>query len=348
VGISFYTFQTLSYTIDIYRRQLEPTRNPLAFFTFVSFFPQLVAGPIERASHLLPQFLKHRTFDYDIAKTGVQLIVWGLFKKMVIADNAAIIVQGIFAGYEDQGSISLIVGMLLFTFQIYCDFSGYSDIAIGTGRLFGFDLMTNFKFPYLSRNISDFWKRWHISLSTWFRDYLYIPLGGSKVSKNLALRNIFIVFLVSGFWHGANWTFIFWGLVHGLLYIPLFVKTKYSDEQKEPTDLRIVMNTLAIFVFVCFAWIFFRSESVADSFNYIAGMFTDAGSGSFFSSTTKYKVITAISFVGIVILMLIEFSFFRKHKIEVRLPSYGLVMLLLAIFYFGALKDHSSFIYFQF
>ncbi len=348
VGISFYTFQTLSYTIDIYRRQLEPTRNVLAFFTFVSFFPQLVAGPIERASHLLPQFLRKRAFDYSNAGSGIQLIVWGLFKKMVIADNAAIIVQGIFSGYEGQNSISLIVGMLLFTFQIYCDFSGYSDIAIGTGRLFGFDLMTNFKFPYLSRNISDFWKRWHISLSTWFRDYLYIPLGGSKVSKNMALRNIFIVFLVSGFWHGANWTFIFWGLVHGLLYIPLFVKTKYTENKKEPTNFRVVLNTLAIFIFVCFAWIFFRSDSVADSFKYIAGIFTDAGSGSFFTSTTKYKVITAISFVGIFFLMLIEFSFFRKKKIEVRLPAYGLVVLLLSIFYFGALKDHSSFIYFQF
>ncbi|MGB3591986.1 MAG: MBOAT family O-acyltransferase [Nonlabens sp.] len=349
VGISFYTFQTLSYTIDVYRKQLTPTRDIIAFFSFVSFFPQLVAGPIERATHLLPQFLKEREFNYQFAKTGIQLIVWGLFKKMVIADNAAIIVQGIFGDYASQNSLTLIVGMLLFTFQIYCDFSGYSDIAIGTGRMFGFDLMTNFKFPYLSKNISEFWKRWHISLSTWFRDYLYIPLGGSKVSQGMALRNIFIVFLVSGFWHGANWTFIFWGFIHGLLYIPMFVKSKSAKSQITPdSQLKTVLNGIFIFTFVCFAWIFFRSESVTDSFNYITGIFTNSGSGKFFLSTTKYSVITAISFAFIVVMMLIEYSFYRKGKFEVKLPAYGLVALLLCIFYAGALKDHSSFIYFQF
>ncbi len=348
VGISFYTFQTLSYTIDVYRKQLEPTTNIISFFTFVSFFPQLVAGPIERATHLLPQFLIKRSFNYATAVSGVQLIVWGLFKKMVIADNSAIIVQGIFSSYESQSPISLIVGMLLFSFQIYCDFSGYSDIAIGTGRLFGFDLMTNFKFPYLSKSISEFWKRWHISLSTWFRDYLYIPLGGSKVSQAMALRNIFIVFLVSGFWHGANWTFIVWGLIHALLYIPMFVRSKKNDSLKSVTALRNTLNGIFIFIFVCFAWVYFRSDTVTDATRYIINIFDASGNSSFFSSTSKYQIITLISLLSIIFLMAVEYYNYKRNNYEVRIKSKWLVLICIIICFVGAFKDHASFIYFQF
>ena len=347
VGISFYTFQTLSYTIDVYRKQLKPTTNLVSFFTFVSFFPQLVAGPIERATHLLPQFLIKRSFDYATAVTGVQLIIWGLFKKMVIADNSAIIVQGIFSNYESQSPLSLIMGMLLFAFQIYCDFSGYSDIAIGTGRLFGFDLMTNFKFPYLSKSISEFWKRWHISLSTWFRDYLYIPLGGSKVSQAVALRNIFIVFLVSGFWHGANWTFIIWGLIHALLYIPMFIKSKKKERVFVPA-WRNTINGIFIFTFVCFAWVYFRSDTVTDATNYIVNIFNANGNSSFFTSTSKYKIITLISLLSILFLMAVEFYNYQRKNYEVRIKSKWLVLICLVICFIGAFKDHASFIYFQF
>ena len=212
VGISFYTFQTLSYTIDVYKKKLEPTKDFISFAAFVSFFPQLVAGPIERATHLLPQFYKKRIFNYSVAVDGLRQILWGLFKKVVIADNCAEYANVIFNSYDDQSGMTLVFGALFFAFQIYCDFSGYSDIAIGTARLFGFDLMKNFAFPYFSRDIAEFWRRWHISLSTWFRDYVYIPLGGSRGGTSMKIRNTFIIFLVSGFWHGANWTFIIWEL----------------------------------------------------------------------------------------------------------------------------------------
>ena len=226
VGISFYTFQTLSYTIDIYRKKLEPTKDFIAFASFVSFFPQLVAGPIERATNLLPQFYKKRTFNYDYAVSGMKLILWGLVKKVVIADSCAILVNKIFANYQDESGLALCMGAIYFAFQIYCDFSGYSDIAIGTSRLFGFKLMRNFNYPYFSRDIAEFWRRWHISLSTWFRDYLYIPLGGSRGNKWFQLRNVFAIFLVSGFWHGANWTFIVWGGLNALFFIPLLLTNK--------------------------------------------------------------------------------------------------------------------------
>jgi len=218
VGISFYTFQTLSYTIDVYRGKLEPTKDFISFASFVSFFPQLVAGPIERATNLLPQFYKKRSFSYDNAVSGMKLILWGLVKKVVIADSCAILVNKIFENYHTESGLALCMGAVYFAFQIYCDFSGYSDIAIGTSRLFGFKLMRNFNYPYFSRDIAEFWRRWHISLSTWFRDYLYIPLGGSRGSKMFQLRNVFIIFLVSGFWHGANWTFIAWGGLNALFF----------------------------------------------------------------------------------------------------------------------------------
>ena len=219
VGISFYTFQTLSYTIDLYRKKLEPTQDFMAFSAFVCFFPQLVAGPIERATNLLPQFYKKRTFEYHKAVDGMRQILWGLFKKVVIADNCAEFANQIFNNSADMNGSTLVLGAIFFTFQIYGDFSGYSDIAIGTSRLFGFDLKQNFATPYFSRDIAEFWRRWHISLSTWFRDYLYIPLGGSRGGTWIKVRNTFAIFLVSGFWHGASWNFLFWGLYHGLFLI---------------------------------------------------------------------------------------------------------------------------------
>ena len=226
VGISFYTFQTMSYTIDVYRNKLKPTKDSVAFFAFVSFFPQLVAGPIERATNLLPQFYKKRTLDYNQATDGLRQILWGLFKKIVIADNCAIIVNQIFDNYTDYNASTLIIGAIFFAFQIYGDFSGYSDIAIGTSRLFGFNLMQNFAFPYFSRDIAEFWRRWHISLSTWFRDYVYIPLGGSRGGISMKIRNTFIIFIVSGFWHGANWTFIIWGALNAIYFLPLLLLNK--------------------------------------------------------------------------------------------------------------------------
>src|SRR5690606_36334354 len=223
VGISFYTFQTLSYTIDVYRGKLQPTTDFIGFSAFVSFFPQLVAGPIERATNLLPQFNRERRFDYSCATNGLRQMLWGFFKKIVIADNCAVIVNHIFENPSGVNGSTLVLGAFFFALQIYGDFSGYSDIAIGTAKLFGFNLMKNFDFPYFSRDIAEFWRRWHISLSTWFRDYLYIPLGGSRVNSTLQVRNIFIIFLVSGFWHGANWTFIVWGALNALYFLPLLL-----------------------------------------------------------------------------------------------------------------------------
>ena len=281
VGISFYTFQTLSYSIDVYRNKLEPTKNFIAFASFVSFFPQLVAGPIERATNLLPQFYKKRNFDYDLAVSGIKLILWGLFKKIVIADNCAIYVNEIFDTYQDQSSLTLIIGAIYFAFQIYGDFSGYSDIAIGTSRLFGFKLMRNFNYPCVSRAIAEFWRRWHISLSTWFKDYLYIPLGGSKGPKWKQVRNVFIIFLVSGFWHGANWTFIVWGGLNALFFLPLLLanknrvnkdivaKNKYFPSFKE------IFQIVSTFILTTLAWIFFRAETFHQALKYISGIFSN-------------------------------------------------------------------------
>ncbi|MAW65971.1 MAG: membrane-bound O-acyltransferase family protein, partial [Flavobacteriales bacterium] len=231
VGISFYTFQTLSYIIDIYRKKIKPTQSLLEFGAFVSFFPQLVAGPIERASNLLPQFKEEKKFRYyENGISGVKQILWGVFKKIVIADNCAEIVNEIFSNYDLLSGWVILYGAILFSFQIYGDFSGYSDIAIGTAKLFGFRLMQNFNFPYFSRDIAEFWRRWHISLSTWFRDYLYIPLGGSRVNTFKKVRNIFIIFVVSGIWHGANWTFVFWGAINAVLFLLLlFFKKNKSN-----------------------------------------------------------------------------------------------------------------------
>ncbi|HMB63997.1 MAG TPA: MBOAT family O-acyltransferase, partial [Eudoraea sp.] len=280
VGISFYTFQTLSYTIDVYRRKLEPTQDILAFSAFVSFFPQLVAGPIERATNLLPQFYSKRNFSYEKAADGMRQILWGLFKKIVIADNCAEYANLIFNNSDDYSGSTLIMGALFFTFQIYGDFSGYSDIAIGTARLFGFKLMQNFAFPYFSRDIAEFWRRWHISLSTWFRDYLYIPLGGSRGGTRSKIRNTFVIFIVSGFWHGANWTFIIWGLLNALYFLPLLLLNRHRVNTDQVAENRVYANVREIgkmaitFVLTVFAWIFFRADNVTHAFRYIHDLFS--------------------------------------------------------------------------
>jgi len=278
VGISFYTFQALSYSIDVYKRRIEPTKDIIAFFAFIGFFPLLVAGPIERAKNLLPQFFAKRKFEYDKAVDGLRQILWGLFKKIVIADNCAIYVNHVFENYQDQPSSVLLIAAIFFAFQIYGDFSGYSDIAIGTARLFGLNAMRNFNFPYLSRDIAEFWRRWHISLTTWFRDYVYIPMGGSRVSKAKIIRNTFIIFLISGFWHGANWTFIAWGAYHALLFLPLILLGKNRKNNDTVAEGKLfpkfneIFQMFLTFIFVTIGWIIFRSENMLQAFEYIQKM----------------------------------------------------------------------------
>lgn len=280
VGISFYTFQALSYTIDVYQHKIKATHNIIEFFAFISFFPQLVAGPIERATNLLPQFQKKRVFKYNHAVDGLRQMLWGFFKKMVVADSCAGVANDIWNNFSTQSGFILLMGGLLFTFQIYCDFSGYSDIAIGTARLLGINLMRNFNFPYFSRSIPEFWRRWHISLMTWFRDYIYFPLGGSRCAKWKIIRNTFIVFAVSGLWHGANWTFVCWGLYHAILislYLIIGINTKNKKIVafgKWFPSLKELIQMLITFAFVLFGWILFRAESIKHAVDYICGIFS--------------------------------------------------------------------------
>ncbi len=274
VGISFYTFQTLSYTIDVYRKNIEPERNLVTFLTFVSFFPQLVAGPIERASNLLGQFRRKSEFTYSTGTEALRQILYGLIKKVIIADNCAIYANQAFANHDDLSSPYLILGAVFFAFQIYGDFSGYSDIARGVAKLLGFELMKNFNFPYFSKSIGEFWHRWHISLSTWFRDYIYIPLGGSRGSRCKTIRNIFIIFLVSGFWHGANWTFIIWGAVHAILFIPSIFFKKPADKSASGFRYIDIVKMLYTFSLVCLTWIFFRADSMQHALSYLSGIFS--------------------------------------------------------------------------
>ncbi|MEA4917161.1 MBOAT family O-acyltransferase [Proteiniphilum sp.] len=280
VGISFYTFQTLGYTIDVYKRKIEPAKDFIAFSAFVIFFPQLLAGPIERADNLLPQFYNKRTFDYSKTVDGMRQILWGLFKKIVIADNCAEFANQIFNNSADMNGSTLVLGALFFAFQIYGDFSGYSDVAIGTSRLFGFNLMKNFAFPYFSRDIAEFWRRWHISLSTWFRDYLYIPLGGSRGGTRMKIRNTFIIFIVSGFWHGANWTFIVWGALNAIYFLPLLLTHNNRNNleivaqgKSLPTGKEFI-SMLVTFCLTVFAWIFFRADNIGHAFDYISTIFS--------------------------------------------------------------------------
>lgn len=278
VGISFYTFQALSYTIDVYRRDTNATKDFIAFTSFISFFPQLVAGPIERSTNLLPQFLKPRRFDYTNAVIGMRQILWGFFKKLIIADNCAQLANSIFDNYQDCNASLLLLGALFFTFQIYGDFSGYSDIAIGTARLFGVNLMKNFNLPYFSRDIAEFWRRWHISLNKWFIDYVYIPLGGSRGSKAMIIRNILIVFFLSGLWHGANWTFVIWGLYNGIIIALLTLlnlnhkRSAIISEKRFFPPLKEFGQILITFALVVIGWIFFRAEDLTQAVDYIANL----------------------------------------------------------------------------
>lgn len=357
VGISFYTFQTLSYSIDVYKRKLEPTKDFIAFSAFVSFFPQLVAGPIERATHLLPQFYKKRTFDYSKAVDGMRQILWGLFKKIVIADNCAEYANLIFNNSADYSGSTLALGALFFTFQIYGDFSGYSDIAIGTSRLFGFDLMRNFNFPYFSRDIAEFWRRWHISLSTWFRDYLYIPLGGSRGGTWMKVRNTFIIFIVSGSWHGANWTFIVWGALNAIYFLPLLLTNNNRNnletvaQGKLLPSLKEVSFMLLTFGLTVFAWIFFRANNIGHAISYISEIL----SPSLFSIpkfTGMARALTTIILVAIFVLVEWkgregQYAISQlgiKWKRPIRYAMY--YAIIIAIFWFGGKEQ--QFIYFQF
>ncbi len=350
VGISFYTFQSLSYTIDVYRRQLQPTRDVLAFFAYVSFFPQLVAGPIERASSLLPQFFKVRHFDSELAKDGLRQILWGLVKKIVIADNLAGMVESIFANYQDFGGSTLFLGVVFFAIQIYCDFSGYSDIAIGTARLFGFELMRNFAYPYFSRDIGEFWRRWHISLSTWFRDYVYIPLGGSRgVSRGRHFAVLLITFTISGFWHGANWTFVIWGLLNGLFYLPLVITNRhkrYSEvvaKGKWLPNLRETIQIAVTFALTLIAWVFFRADSLSHAIGYLTHMATTSWTPTQWRSGIPY----------VVALLLIEWIQREKpHALAIGssplVVRWAVYYSVVAILFFYGNTGHVSFIYFQF
>lgn len=350
VGISFYTFQALSYSIDIYRGKMEPTHDPIAFFAYVSFFPQLVAGPIERATNLLPQFQRQRQFDYSMAVDGMRQMLWGFFKKVVVADNCAVYVDDVWSNIADQSGINLAMAAVLFSIQIYCDFSGYSDIAIGTAKLFGIRLMRNFNVPYFSRDIAEFWRRWHISLTTWFRDYVYIPLGGSRVSKAKVVRNTFIIFLVSGFWHGANWTFWAWGTFHALLFLPLILlgkNRKYTNTIAEGhlfPNLKELGQMALTFTLAVQGWILFRSQSIGEAMNFYAGLVGGGWSG--FNLPMR-----AITFVAM--MLVVEWlQRGRGHGLDMSGVRYRAVRyacylaVLVVIFMYGVFNE--TFIYFQF
>lgn len=350
VGISFYTFQALSYSIDVYRGKLEPTRDVVAFFAYVSFFPQLVAGPIERATNLLPQFHRQRQFDYAMAVDGIRQMLWGFFKKVVVADNCAVYVDEIWGDIASQSSVNLIVAAALFSIQIYCDFSGYSDIAIGCAKLFGIKLMRNFNVPYFSRDIAEFWRRWHISLTTWFRDYVYIPLGGSRVAKWKVVRNTFIIFLVSGLWHGANWTFILWGAFHALLFLPLILmgkNRKYTDivaADRWLPSIKELGQMLLTFVLAALGWILFRSQSIGEAIDFYTSLFTSGLSGANLPMRT---------IVFVAIMLLVEWlQRKREHGLDMSGVRSGViryvfyVCVLAFIFVFGVFNE--TFIYFQF
>ena len=354
IGISFYTFQTLSYTIDVYRGKLQPTSNMISFLAFVSFFPQLVAGPIERATNLLPQFFKPRTFHYSKAVDGCKQILWGFFKKIVIADTCAQYANIIFNDYQEYKGSTLVMGALFFTFQIYGDFSGYSDIAIGTSRLFGFHLKQNFAFPYFSRDMAEFWRRWHISLSTWFRDYLYIPLGGSRGGRWMKIRNTFIIFLVSGFWHGANWTFVIWGLLNALYFLPLQLTNKNRTNlqivayEKRFPSLKELVQIILTFGLTVLAWVFFRAENVTQAFQYLKQIF----------SRTLWSIpeIRPTSLVLLILFfVLIEWlGRQQKHALEKlmlgisRVWRWGVYMCIIVVILFFSNTAQQEFIYFQF
>ena len=349
VGISFYTFQALSYSIDVYRGNIKPTKDIIAFFAFISFFPQLVAGPIERAVNLLQQFLQNRKFSYEQGVDGMRQILWGLFKKIVIADNCATYVDQVWSSYGTQSSSTLLLAAVLFTFQIYGDFSGYNDIAIGTAKLFGIKLMRNFNNPYFSRDIAEFWRRWHISLTSWFRDYVYIPLGGSRKGQWRTMANTFVVFMLCAIWHGANWTYMVWGLYHVLLFIPLILlnRTKrYKDPNATWTNVPQILMT---FVLVAIGWIIFRAPSVADAWGYVSAMCSSGWKLNYIGGMS-ILVFTAI---GIAVMMGVEWIQRREEHglvlsgVESKVVRYAIYVVLIAMMLWKG-DPGDTFIYFQF
>jgi alginate O-acetyltransferase complex protein AlgI len=358
VGISFYTFQTLSYSIDIYYGKLKPTHDILAFAAFVSFFPQLVAGPIERAKNLLPQFTRPRSFNYQLAMDGVRQILWGLFKKIVIADSCAEWANLIFNNSDNYSGSVLIIGAIFFAFQIYGDFSGYSDIAIGTSRLFGFSLMRNFAFPYFSRDVAEFWRRWHISLSTWFRDYLYIPLGGSRGSSSKKIRNIFIIFIVSGLWHGANWTFIVWGALNAVYILPLILKNKNRDNLVIVAQGKIIPSIIDVlkmgmtFCLTTIAWIFFRASDLSHAFMILSKIFSES---LFTLPLNVFGIDGVIDAIFVIILLIVEWIQREKqHALQINSSSKsGSIMwiaylVIVGVIILNSYGEANEFIYFQF
>ena len=380
VGISFYTFQALSYSIDVYRKQIEPTHDIVAFTAFLSFFPQLVAGPIERATNLLPQFQRKRTFDYAQAVDGMRQILWGLFKKIVVADNCATYVDQVFGDIGAHSGSTLLLAAVLFTFQIYGDFSGYSDIAIGTARLFGIKLMRNFHVPYFSRDIAEFWRRWHISLTSWFKDYVYIPLGGSRpevpawlklkveslklkgtedaeadtldstpytlhptpkiinrYTKAIAIRNTFVIFLLSGLWHGANWTFVLWGAYHALLFVPLLLMGKNRRYREDDQTWRDIPRMLLTFMLVLIGWVLFRSPDMASCIAYLARI---CQTGIWSMPLVENALHLAVTGIAILVMLTMEW----RRQLPNRWWIYYL--LIIAIWWFAG--QDMEFIYFQF
>ena len=354
VGISFYTFQALSYSIDVFRGKIAASHNIIEFAAYISFFPQLVAGPIERATNLLPQFQKERHFEYTIAADGMRQMLWGFFKKLVVADNCAEVANYCFENYdvEGLGGIFMLMGALAFTFQIYGDFSGYSDIAIGTAKLFGIKLKRNFNVPYFSRDVAEFWRRWHISLNTWFVDYVYIPLGGSREGMSKTIRNTFVIFLLSGLWHGANWTFVVWGLYHALLFVPLIVMRKnrrfmdVAGHGRWLPSLKETINISVTFFLVVIGWIIFRAENISQAFSYIADMF--AGISHWTPLGSHIQV-----FYPVALMLIVEWlSRNQEHALSVvPIRWRSLRLLIYAAFFIWmvcARGNQAEFIYFQF
>lgn len=356
VGISFYTFQTLSYVIDVYKGDVPAEHHFGKYATFISFFPQLVAGPIERTRNLLPQINQEHFFDYDKATYGLKLMAWGFFKKLVVADVLAKYVDIIYDSPYDYHGFSLVLATLFFTIQIYCDFSGYSDIAIGTAKLLDIDLMTNFKSPYFSSSIKEFWSRWHISLSTWFRDYVYIPLGGNRKGKLRTNLNLVITFLVSGLWHGANWTYIIWGGIHGIMQS--IEKLFISKKEKKETPILWWLRVLIVFAFCSFAWIFFRANSLADASYIITHLFSGITSPVQYLKNGFYDIgMTSESLIipALSVLILAVYDFFSlntdviawisKQKTIIRYTFYFGILIFIMLF---KASGEAVFVYFQF
>lgn len=352
VGISFYTFHGLSYVIDIYYKRIKAEYNFIDYSLFVSYFPLLVAGPIERATHLLPELKEKREFNLEKAKEGVYQIVWGLVKKVVIADTCAVYGNAIFDHYQSMNSFSLIMGAIYFAFQIYGDFSGYSDIALGVSKLFGLDLLRNFNYPYFSRDIAEFWRRWHISLSSWFRDYLYIPLGGSKGGLWMKIRNTFIIFVVSGFWHGANWTYIVWGFINAVYFLPLLISNSNRNNMDSIVlkwnldSVKVLFSILTTFLLTCIAWVFFRAKTITDAVLYLKRIFTNGEFSPQYLDNERYNY-ELLLMIGLFVL--VEWN--NKTKVE---PISGkrswlkMALAIMAIIALGTYSDYKEFIYFQF